>query len=91
MVEQLEVEGVTQISFVRVRIMINLDEPLVTGISVSREEKDLAQVMVKYERLQNICYGCGRIYGCESIGHEIRNCKYFLCKAFIVSIIDSLD
>ena len=69
MVEQPVVDGSIQRSFVRARVMVNLNDPLVTEILVPREEKEPAHVMVKYERLQNFCYGCGRI------GHEVRLCK----------------
>ena len=70
-VESPEVGGKIQRSFIRARILINLNNPLVAEISVPRQGKDPARVKVKYERLQNFCYGCGRI------GHEMRGCKNF--------------
>ena len=56
-------------SFIRVRCLINLDNPLESGFWAPREEKEPTWVSLKYERLQNFCYHCGRI------GHDEKVCK----------------
>ncbi|KAI9070784.1 hypothetical protein K1719_047252 [Acacia pycnantha] len=56
-------------TFIRVRTLINILEPLTSGFWVPRPQRESIWVVVKYERLQNYCYDCGKI------GHEARNCK----------------
>ncbi|KAI9113091.1 hypothetical protein K1719_015616 [Acacia pycnantha] len=57
-------------TFIRARVLIRVHEPLVKGFWVPRPNRDPIWVTVRYERLQNYCYDCGRI------GHESRNCKF---------------
>ena len=68
-VEKPNIEGKIQRSFIRVCSLLDLREPLIPEFLVPRENLEPARVSVKYERLQNFCYGCGRI------GHEVRSCK----------------
>ncbi|KAF7146847.1 hypothetical protein RHSIM_Rhsim03G0009600 [Rhododendron simsii] len=59
-------------SFLRVKVEINIDQPLPKGFWIRRkkpESKDL-WISYKYEKLQDFCYACGRI------GHESRGCRF---------------
>ncbi|KAG5565320.1 hypothetical protein RHGRI_001274 [Rhododendron griersonianum] len=59
-------------SFLRVKVEINIDQPLPKGFWIRRktsESKDL-WISYKYEKLQDFCYACGRI------GHESRGCGF---------------
>ncbi|KAM1513183.1 hypothetical protein ACFX1Z_024642 [Malus domestica] len=47
--------------FLRVRILINADKPLITGCWLSRENNRDTWVEFRYERLQDFCYRCGRL------------------------------
>ncbi|KAK4283490.1 hypothetical protein QN277_000434 [Acacia crassicarpa] len=64
MYEKPKVEGRLGRGFIRVRSLIQLTDPLSHGFWVPRNQKPLAWVTVKYERLPDFCY----IYGC--IGHK---------------------
>ncbi|KAK4271837.1 hypothetical protein QN277_020470 [Acacia crassicarpa] len=59
MFENLMVDGNMLRTFIRVRSLIRLDEPLQTGFWVPREARDPCWVRIRYERLQNFCYRCG--------------------------------
>lgn len=60
-------------SFIRVRCLVNLDNPLESGFWIPRKDKSPTWVSLKYERLQNFCYHCGRI------GHDEKTCKNKNC------------
>ena len=49
MVEHPEIDGKLQRSFIRVRALINLNDPLIDEILVPREGRDPARMKVKYE------------------------------------------
>lgn len=54
----------------RIRIGINIDNPLLQYIRVeTREVHEEVYIILAYERLPYFCYGCGRI------GHVIRDCE----------------
>lgn len=57
-------------SFLRVRVEINLAQPLPKGFWLRRknENRDI-WISYKYENLPDYCYACGRI------GHDNRSCK----------------
>ncbi|KAI9127273.1 hypothetical protein K1719_001832 [Acacia pycnantha] len=55
-------------TFIRTRTLINIQEPLVAGVWVPHPQRDSVWVTIRYERLQNYCYECGRI------GHDAKNC-----------------
>ncbi|KAI9121640.1 hypothetical protein K1719_008673 [Acacia pycnantha] len=56
-------------TFIRTRTLVNIKKPLVAGFWVPRPRRKPVWVSIRYKRLQNYCYDCGRI------GHEVKNCK----------------
>ena len=46
-------------SFMRVRVTLNVYQPLCRGHAIKLEEGSKVWVNFKYERLPNICYWCG--------------------------------
>ncbi|KAM7476675.1 hypothetical protein LguiB_023918 [Lonicera macranthoides] len=56
--------------FVRVKIEIDVREPLKRGFKMNRQNSDPLWIPFRYERLPIFCYGCGRI------GHEKETCKF---------------
>jgi hypothetical protein len=48
-------------SFLRIRVLIPLDEPLATGFLLQRPPKKPAPISYLYERLSEFCYACGRL------------------------------
>ncbi|KAJ1405732.1 Zinc knuckle CX2CX4HX4C [Sesbania bispinosa] len=71
-VENPEVEGKLLRTYFRVRAMINVKNQLVTGCCVPRKSLPKVWIMLKYERLQSLCYQCG------IIGHDQKMCKSVL-------------
>ena len=67
--EDLIAEGRMLRSFLRMRVSIDIRLPLTIGFWVLRKEKNPVWVWLKYEKLQEYCFQCGRI------GHEARQCK----------------
>lgn len=65
-IENRVIDGIYIRHFIRVRIKINIKNPLSIGCS-----KNLPKVWmtVKYEKLQDLCFNCG------IIGYEQRSCK----------------
>lgn len=57
-------------NFVRVRLQIDLNKPLVPCLFLKRPNRKPAWIPFKYERLPNICYNCGLM------NHETRSCKF---------------
>lgn len=47
-------------SFLRVRIEMSSEDPLVRGVW-TKEEGELVWIECKYERLGDLCYNCGRL------------------------------
>ncbi|KAJ1417306.1 Zinc finger, CCHC-type [Sesbania bispinosa] len=68
-VENPEVEGKLLRTFMRVRALIDIKKPFVTGCWVPIKNLPKAWIILKYERLQALCFNCG------VIGHEQKTCK----------------
>ncbi|QHO43955.1 uncharacterized protein DS421_5g167110 [Arachis hypogaea] len=69
------VEGNMLRSFLRVRVEINVQEPLKTGFWFKRDDRSHSWAEFKYEKLYDYCYKCGRI------GHDKRGCEEELVKS----------
>lgn len=59
-------------SFLRVRVVINLSQPLPKGFWLRKRTAQMKDLWIsyKYEKLSDFCYSCGRI------GHDNRGCKF---------------
>lgn len=55
--------------FIRARVELNIQYPLSTGCWIPRKNLPKFWVVIKYERLQDLCFKCG------VIGHEQKICK----------------
>ena len=62
-------EGKLLRSCLRMRITIDITQPLTIGFWVPMKEKGNVWVLVKYEKLQDYCYTCG------IIGHDQKMCR----------------
>ncbi|OMO52652.1 hypothetical protein CCACVL1_29137 [Corchorus capsularis] len=62
-----EVKGVGS-NFIRIRLGIDICKPLVEGFWIPRREGRKTWAEVKYEKLSDFCYGCGKL------GHMVKNC-----------------
>lgn len=47
--------------FLRIRVLINLKDPLATSFLHHQPPKAPAQILYQYERLSDFCYACGRL------------------------------
>ena len=54
--------------FVRVRVGIDINQPLRTGFPLYRKKLPALWIPFKFEKLGNFCYGCGLL------GHDSREC-----------------
>nr|POE70498.1 uncharacterized protein CFP56_22898 [Quercus suber] len=59
--------------FLRVRLTMDITKPLPRCSKLRSEGKQLGLVGIKYERLPNFCYWCGRVT------HGERDCEVWLC------------
>ncbi|KAF7826245.1 reverse transcriptase [Senna tora] len=67
-VENPWVRGAVTRSFGRARVKLDIREPFLGGLWVPRPNLPKLWVAMKYEKLQNFCYGCG------VLGHDIKGC-----------------
>ena len=58
--------------FMRVRVLVDVSQPLCRGRVICLEDGKELWVSFKYERLPNLCYWCGRIT------HNDRDCELWL-------------
>lgn len=71
--ELLEIEDLAYArGFLWVRVMVNNKNPLVPGVWLPRIGDRDIWIELRYERLQDFCYRCGRI------GHVNTNCSFWL-------------
>ncbi|KAI9102190.1 hypothetical protein K1719_023700 [Acacia pycnantha] len=55
--------------FMRARVLIDLRKPLAHGFWMDKPDGEKAWISIRYEKLQNYCYNCGKI------GHDNRSCR----------------
>ncbi|OMO75565.1 Endonuclease/exonuclease/phosphatase [Corchorus olitorius] len=67
--DEVEWGGIIWRSFLRARVEIDTSRPLLPGFWVPRPGKDRLRVRLKYERLGDFCYACGKV------GHTQKNCE----------------
>lgn len=56
--------------FMRIRVRIPIDSPLLMGFVINTDDDQMIWVQCKYERMYRICTGCGRI------GHTYPACDW---------------
>ncbi|KAJ1441005.1 Zinc knuckle CX2CX4HX4C [Sesbania bispinosa] len=56
-------------SFLRVRVMIDIRKPLITGFWLPRKHLPRAWISIRYQRLQGFCFTCG------VLGHDFKKCN----------------
>ncbi|OMO81698.1 Zinc finger, CCHC-type [Corchorus capsularis] len=54
----------------RMKVKVNVEDPLKTGFYLQRKYKPSSWVSFKYERLPDFCFHCGRL------GHVNKDCKF---------------
>lgn len=55
----------------RIRVLIDIRKPFCTGFRNKKEKGGSTWVSLKYEKLPDLCFACGRV------GHYSRNCDQF--------------
>ncbi|XVE86659.1 hypothetical protein DITRI_Ditri18aG0052300 [Diplodiscus trichospermus] len=55
-------------SFMRIRVLIDVNKPLVAGFWVPREEGNKAWAELKYKKIADFCFNCGKL------GHIMKDC-----------------
>ena len=64
--DQKIIKGVGR-SFLRIRLGVKVDEALVEGFWLPREVKERNWVQIRYEKLSEFCFACGKL------GHLLKN------------------
>ena len=71
-IQSIEDVAVNQIywkKFIRLRIDIDINKPLVPGVFLPRKNNDDLWIGFKFEKLPEVCFSCGKI------GHLMRDCS----------------
>lgn len=55
--------------FCRIRVMLDVREPLGRGIFIKTDNDCKSWILFKYEKLPSFCFGC------ERIGHGVQSCS----------------
>lgn len=56
--------------FLRIKVSVNINNPLVAGFWIARATFPKVWVQIRYEKLMDFCFNCRRL------GHDQRACKY---------------
>ncbi|KAI9084479.1 hypothetical protein K1719_033467 [Acacia pycnantha] len=56
-------------NFLRARVVLDLRKPLAYGFWLPKPDGSKVWISIRYEKLQNFCYACGKI------GHDNRQCR----------------
>lgn len=59
-------------NFIRIRVSLDISQPLCRGRLITLEDGKTHWVSFKYERLPNLCYWCGRLT------HNDRDCEAWI-------------
>ncbi|XP_023892297.1 uncharacterized protein LOC112004301 [Quercus suber] len=59
-------------NFIRVKVAVDINQPLCRGRLVSLNDEKQVWISFKYERLPNLCYWCGRLT------HDDRDCELWI-------------
>lgn len=60
-VDNADATGMQYRKFLRVKVLINLQNPLAQGFNLPRIDKPLLRINFRYERLSDFCFTCGRL------------------------------
>lgn len=63
-----EVESLNNI-YLRLKVVMDTEKPLMVGFWWQNSQGKETWANIKYERLSDLCYGCGRL------GHTSQSCK----------------
>ncbi|KAI9128990.1 hypothetical protein K1719_000473 [Acacia pycnantha] len=68
-------------NFMRVRVVLDLRKTLASGFWMDKPNGDKFWTDIRFEKLQNFCYSCGKI------GHDSRVCRF----EKLMSVVNSIE